>query len=508
VDGWAVVVAVLALVVSAAALLIAWWQLLLQRDAAGGRGIIFEVHRPIHKEARVGGELIVTDRYFVIVKLVGNDLHEVAVHLERDGRQLEFGDPGYVDETPETLHRFTCEDEPLTWEFELGPDDARDLWCVLSWVAPYGPAVRTNALRRPLEPPHELERWRWFRSFRAIRWVEAWGVRRPWRWLRCMLSRPHRVGEWRRVRGRDCRPGQSPIRSRAEGTVDEVAANQRAETEVRGVRQSGASPRNSTVRIDFISGFERRLNDGLWVVAIVSGIYAFVQHVMLKDSPEIFPHGAELGDLVYDMAIAYVGAFVFYVLVVQLPLQRDRTNMYSYLAPIFHRVSGVAVALMRDLNKAAGLDENRDNTRPNVEATCKSLTPQSRVEMFFPQDDNAKPGQGVWAPGTVMQTIGYHIGRAREVNAEIMTFATYLDSAVVRSIAEIESCGLFKFYDMTGGHMDNEDLSVFSGVIFDYLRLVDRLGKYCREIGLDIPSASSLPRDDYAIPLAREMKSL
>lgn len=120
-EGWALTVAVLAFLVSAAALLIAWWQLVLQRDAAGGRGIIFEVHRPHHKEARIGGEVFVTDEYYVLVKLVGNDLHEAAVHLERHGRPLQFGDRGYIDETPETLHRFTCEDEPLIWEFELSP---------------------------------------------------------------------------------------------------------------------------------------------------------------------------------------------------------------------------------------------------------------------------------------------------------------------------------------------------------------------------------------------------
>ncbi|MCV6978121.1 hypothetical protein [Mycobacterium bourgelatii] len=202
---------------SAAALLIAWWQLVLQRDAAGGRGIIFEVHRPHHKEARIGGEVFVTDEYYVLVKLVGNDLHEAAVHLERHGRPLQFGDRGYIDETPETLHRFTCEDEPLIWEFELSPHDARDLCCVLSWVAPYGPGVRTNAFRRALSPPFELEQWHWFRSFRARTWVQGWGARRRWRLIRRVLSRPRRVGEWRPVRGRELQPGQSPMYSRASG---------------------------------------------------------------------------------------------------------------------------------------------------------------------------------------------------------------------------------------------------------------------------------------------------
>ena len=255
-------------------------------------------------------------------------------------------------------------------------------------------------------------------------------------------------------------------------------------------------------RIEYLSGFERRLTDGLWTTALVAGIYAFVQHVMLGSIPELFPNGAALGDLIYDLAIAYIGAFVFYLLVVQLPLQRDRTNMYQYLAPIFRRVSGEAVALMRGLNEAAKVDTTRDNRRLNVEATCKMLTPATQANMLIRDADGATHS------ATVMEMIGYHIRRAREINSEIMKFASYLDSGVVKNIAEIDACALFMFYDATGGQIGNPDLSVFSSLIFEYLRLADRLSRYCREVGLDAPSpASSLVEDKDAVPLAREMQS-
>jgi len=42
-------VAVLALVVSLVALLVAWSQLVLQREAAGGRGVIFDIQRLSHR---------------------------------------------------------------------------------------------------------------------------------------------------------------------------------------------------------------------------------------------------------------------------------------------------------------------------------------------------------------------------------------------------------------------------------------------------------------------------
>jgi hypothetical protein len=252
-------------------------------------------------------------------------------------------------------------------------------------------------------------------------------------------------------------------------------------------------------QIEYLSGFERNLNDWLWATAILAGIYAFVQHVMLSDSPEVFSHGAELGDLLYDLAIAYIAAFVFYVLVVQRPLQRDRTNMYQYLAPIFRRVAGEAVGLMTGLNQAADVEPGCLNTWSNVEATCKILTPTTEAKMLWRQPD------GSTRPATVMEMIGYHIGRAREVNSEIMKFATYLDSDAVKNIAEIDACGFFRFHEFTGGQMGNNDLSAFSRTIFEYLRLVDRHSEYCREIGLDGPSPAALPWDGEAVPLSREM---
>jgi hypothetical protein len=67
-DGWALAVAILAFMVSGAALVIAWWQLVLQRDAAGGRGIIFDVRRPHRTVARRGGVETITDAYHAAVR--------------------------------------------------------------------------------------------------------------------------------------------------------------------------------------------------------------------------------------------------------------------------------------------------------------------------------------------------------------------------------------------------------------------------------------------------------
>lgn len=218
VETWALVVAILAFVVSGSALVIAWWQLVLQRDAAGGRGMIFDVRHPHRSVARKGGVETITDEYRVFVMLVGNDRHEVGVHLERDGRQLERGEPGYPD-SPPVLHRMTSESDPIDWRFHLTPDVAGDLWCVLTWGEPFGDGIRTAGFRRRLCEP-EFEHWRWFRSYRARRRLQSWGSRRQWGWVRRWLGKPRRLGAWRPYALRDLQPGQSPMHSQVASDDD------------------------------------------------------------------------------------------------------------------------------------------------------------------------------------------------------------------------------------------------------------------------------------------------
>lgn len=211
VDAWALVVAVLAFVVAGAALVIAWWQLVLQRDVAGGRGIIFGVSRYFRTVARKGDVETLIESYVVEVGLIGNDRHMVAVHLERDGERLGPADTGWV-ESPPVVPRMTCESDPIEWHFALSPEAARDLWVVLSWVSPYRDGVRTDGFRRRLVEP-EFDEWHWFRTYRARLWLESWALRRRWGWLRRRLG-TLRLGEWRPWVARELQPGQSPFNSK------------------------------------------------------------------------------------------------------------------------------------------------------------------------------------------------------------------------------------------------------------------------------------------------------
>lgn len=113
-------------------------------------------------------------------------------------------------------------------------------------------------------------------------------------------------------------------------------------------------------RYAYLSDFEKRLNRSLWWLLLIALAYSLAQHVLLANVPEVFRGGARIGDLLYDFAIAYVGAFIFYLLVVRVPLRRDRRTIYRHLAELIGHAVGEARNFIGALNLSAGFDDSRE----------------------------------------------------------------------------------------------------------------------------------------------------
>jgi hypothetical protein len=84
----------------------------------------------------------------------------------------------------------------------------------------------------------------------------------------------------------------------------------------------------------YLSRSERRLNRALWGLLIVALAYALAHHIYLVNKPAFVSWGPPLGVVCYEIAIAYTGAFTFYLLNIRLPLRRDRRNIYRTVGPL------------------------------------------------------------------------------------------------------------------------------------------------------------------------------
>ncbi len=245
-------------------------------------------------------------------------------------------------------------------------------------------------------------------------------------------------------------------------------------------------------QLSYLSPFERRLNRLLWVLACVALSYCIAQHVLLANIPEVFPGGERLGSVGFHLANGYVEAFIFYLLVVRLPLRRDRRNIYKNLEPLIARVVGEATGLMGTLHQAAGFDSHRQNTLANVQETCSKIGPETPTNMLI-----ASASPTAHAP--MLDAINYHMDRARRVNREILDLSAFVASEVICLVNDIESQGYFRAFEFVyplfkANQLSKSDLSFLSRHIFDYLLLADRLDAYRRDF---LPAPS--PRPTYLI---------
>ncbi|MGE2816253.1 hypothetical protein ACQI5H_14100 [Mycobacterium heidelbergense] len=259
-------------------------------------------------------------------------------------------------------------------------------------------------------------------------------------------------------------------------------------------------------QLTYLSTFERKLNRSLWALAGVALLYCVAEHVLLADIPEVFRGGARLGSLLFDIAIGYVHAFIFYLLIVRLPLRRDRRKIYGNLEPLITRAVGEATSLMGTLHQAAGFDSHRENTLANVQETCSKIGPETPTNMLIA---SATPA----AHTPVLDAIHYHMDRARSVNREILDLSAFVASDVICLVNDIESQGYFRALEFVyplfkANQLSKSDLSFLARHIFDYLLLADRLDAYRREF---LPAASPRPtylisgsvRDSDEVPLSR-----
>lgn len=262
----------------------------------------------------------------------------------------------------------------------------------------------------------------------------------------------------------------------------------------------------------YLSTFERRLNRALLALFLAALVGGVLQHVVLANVPEVFPKGALWGDLLYDLAIGYAGAFFFYMLIVRVPLRRDRENYYQHLGPLVVGLVAEVKDLMSALNKAADLDPNSPNTLTNIRQLIAALSPE------IPADHMLITPEGVPTPGTVLDVIGFHIDRAREASRQLLEFAAYLDSDVVKVVVAMENSLFYFIFDTVEPQLraklikSNQPMAVLADPLFDYLQLADRLNRY-RENQENLPDKpEAFPEliagnhgDSDAIPLSGEL---
>lgn len=240
-------------------------------------------------------------------------------------------------------------------------------------------------------------------------------------------------------------------------------------------------------RYRYITTSEKKLNRGLWAILVISLVYSVFQHVILADVHEVVPHGAQLGDLLYDLAIAYVGAFAFYLLVVRVPQLRDRENVYQYVEMLLWQLIEHSRGLIIELDRMSRVTDRREQTPEeraiamgeqsaslmHVTDLCSRIGPEQDIGIVESMTNQRSV--------TPVERLRTYMASRRQPMRDLQTFAPYLASDAVALVAVMDLSPIERILE-TFTETTRSDLSALAAPIHSYLTAAWRLNQYRREI--------------------------
>ena len=215
----------------------------------------------------------------------------------------------------------------------------------------------------------------------------------------------------------------------------------------------------------------RSLRTDLLVIFLCSIITIFLIDFWLIDIPELFKGGAKLGQILYKLCFAYISAFIFYFLVVHLKNQKDKENFYGYISSNTSMVIGQAKALIISLENNSGIKLN--SAFPDsleLQSICRTIDPNAKAPLVFGYIGNY---------ATWLQYLDYFKKRSNEASNKVLSKVQFIESELVKKLAEIEDCSHFKEITMFSNlKIGNTDLSAFEPSLAEYFKLISDLETY------------------------------
>lgn len=140
-------------------------QLRTRPDRPGSKGVVVAVERLAPRRRNLA-------RIQVNLRMVGPAVrYEVALDLEVDGSQFEVSTP-----KPAARPSMGCDDEEVSWGFEIPEEELDRVWVVASWIEAKRADLKIAALARQLSTSETYE-WKWATDWR-ISGAGHWSKRR------------------------------------------------------------------------------------------------------------------------------------------------------------------------------------------------------------------------------------------------------------------------------------------------------------------------------------------
>jgi hypothetical protein len=207
-----------------------------------------------------------------------------------------------------------------------------------------------------------------------------------------------------------------------------------------------------------------------------------------REATERFRYGSEIGDVVFDLGIAYLSAWVFHLLIVRLPDERRRRAFLASIGPELAGLSDVGKILQRQI-------EDQSNTaqqtfpadRELVKEMCEGVHMDAPSGMLRWPLDEDQPKSLTWAE--FLRSTSELTSRLQRDLAALYQF---MDDDLVLLLQGERVARLHKHRGLFNARqMGDTSLSWTADEIFEYLEIAGRIETYRKKHVSQFPASAS-----------------
>jgi hypothetical protein len=223
-----------------------------------------------------------------------------------------------------------------------------------------------------------------------------------------------------------------------------------------------------------------RIVDALAAAALV----AVTARTLLLDVPEPFWGASRFGELVSNLALAYIAAWIFNLLVVEIPRIQNEAAIHDALESLVRQAAGHASAIIRNMEQEAQkLVPSVD--AENIALLCATLHPGGQAPLILGVNADGSYRNATWK-----EYLRYESHRAEQVHERLIPGYLYFDAALIALLLDAkQSSFLYVVRQFSALPLSNDNLSFVANSLREYDDKCNAIQSYWDALGP--PSRSS-----------------
>ena len=173
---------------------------------------------------------------------------------------------------------------------------------------------------------------------------------------------------------------------------------------------------------------KQRMVTGLFVGSVVF----VVARTALLSVSELFPGGARIGEVVFDLAVAYIAAWLFNLLVVVLPQLRSRDRVLAAVGRVITKLADLGLRMPTAMAHGAQISAPEE-TPPSEDWLTKT---GKRLPLGGPSPLRVPDGVKM-SPATWQEWVHDAVTRVESLNASLVPYLPFLEVELIGLVNEV-----------------------------------------------------------------------